>query len=149
MEDIIDDIVKIDANLSDIEELPVVFVVSDMRALPAMKMKDLGSSSDKIMENREKALEEQMITMMQINNNKMSYIQAAIFQQKQMHTTQEISMERPASNQINSNGSKILQQVEGNLKDEQVTTESGTILNERRLEVLMSHMGMKRSKQVD
>ena len=46
----------------------MVFVASDMRALPAMKMKDLGSSSEKIMENRVKALEEQMITMMQINN---------------------------------------------------------------------------------
>ena len=125
MEDIIDAIVKIDATFSDKEELPVVFVASDMRALPAMKMKDLGSSSEKVMENRVKALEEQMITMMQINNNIMSYRQAAISQQKPRHTTQEIRcMERPGSTQISSNGSKILQQVEGNLKDEQLTTES-------------------------
>ena len=50
------------------------------------------------------ALEEQMITMMQINNNRMSYRQAAMSQQKPRHTTQEISsMERPGSTQISSN----------------------------------------------
>ena len=92
VEDIIDGIVKIDATFSEKEELPVVFVASDMRA---------------------------------------------ISQQKPMHTTQEIrSMERPSSNQINSNGSKMLQRVEGNLKDEQLTTESGTILDDRRLNTL-------------
>ena len=96
----------------------MIFVANDMRALLAMKMKDLGSSSEKTMENRVKALEKQMITMMQINNNRMSYRKAAISQHKPRHTTQEIrSMKRPGSNQINSNGSKILHQVEGNLKD--------------------------------
>ena len=149
VEDIIDAIVKIDATFSDKEELPVVFVASDMRALPAMKMKDLGSSSERVMENRVKALEEQMITMMQINNNRMSYRQAAISQQKPRYTTQEIrSMERPGSTQISSNGSKILQQVEGNMKDDQLTTESGTILDESRLNTLRSTMNRTNSPEI-
>ena len=114
-----------------------------------MKMKDLGSSSEKVMENRVKALEEQMITMMQINNNRMSYRQAAISQQKPRHTTQEIrSMERPGSSQISSNGSKRLQQVEGNMKDDQLTTESGTILDESRLNTLRCTMNRTNSPEI-
>ena len=114
-----------------------------------MKMKYLGSSSEKVMENRVNALEEQMITMMQINNNRMSYRQATISQQKPKHTTQEIrSMERPGSTQNSSNGSKILQQVEGNLKDEQLTTESGTILGESRMNTLRSTMNRTNSPEI-
>ena len=37
------------------------------------------------------------------------------------------SMGRPGSSHINFNGSKILQQVDGNLKDKQLMTESGII----------------------
>ena len=133
----------------DSATLPVVFIASDMRALPAMKMKDLGNSSEKVMENRVKALEEQMITIMQINNNRMSYRQAAISQQKPRHTTQEIrSMERPGSTQISSNGSKILQQVDGNLKAEQLTTERGTILDESRMNTLHSTMNRTNSPEI-
>ena len=149
MEHIIDGIVKIETTFSD-KELPVVFVASDMRALLVMNMKDLGSSSEKVMENRVKVLEEQMVTMVQINNNRMSYRQAAISQQKPRHTTQEIrSMERPGSTQISYNGSEILQQVEGNLKDDQLTTESGTILDESRLNTLRSTMNRTNSPEIN
>ena len=122
MEDIVDGMVKIDAMFSDKEELPVVFVASDLRALTALKMKDVESSSNKIMESRVK-IEERVMTMTQISNDKISYRQEVISQQRQPCTTREIlNPGHSRISQIQSSEPQPWKQAEGILHVKQLPT---------------------------